>query len=46
MAECTVCGKELDADVMTDEKDYAGETYYVCCPNCEDDFEENPDQYT
>lgn len=46
MAECTVCGKELASDDMEDQIEYEGDTYSVCCPECQDQFEESPEQYT
>lgn len=35
MATCTVCGKELDAELMTDQREANGETIYLCCPQCQ-----------
>ena len=39
MAECELCGKELDAERMTDEREADGETVYLCCPRCVEDYE-------
>jgi hypothetical protein len=39
MAECELCGKELDAERMTDEREADGETVYLCCPQCVEDYE-------
>ena len=39
MAECEPCGKELDAERMTDEREADGETVYLCCPQCVEDYE-------
>jgi hypothetical protein len=38
MAECTVCSKELEADLMTDQFEENGETIYLCCPQCEGEY--------
>ena len=46
MAECVVCDKELESSEMEDQIDHEGESYYVCCPECEDEFEESPEDYT
>jgi hypothetical protein len=38
MAECTVCGKELDADQMSEQREENGETVYLCCPQCQEEY--------
>jgi hypothetical protein len=38
MAECTVCGKELEADLMTEELEEDDGTVYLCCPLCRDEY--------
>lgn len=45
MVECVVCEKELDAEQMETEVEHDGSSGYVCCPTCEDVFEESPGQY-
>jgi YHS domain-containing protein len=40
MAECTVCGKELDAELMTEEREEDGGTIYLCCPLCQSHYDE------
>ncbi|MFC7156279.1 YHS domain-containing protein [Halomarina halobia] len=45
MPQCAVCGKTLAEQLMEEEIERDGETYYVCCPNCQDDFQESPEQY-
>lgn len=39
MAECTAWGKELEADLMTDQRDEDGKTIYLCCPLCKDEYD-------
>ena len=39
MAECELCGKELDAELMSDEREEDGETIYLCCPHCVGDYD-------
>ena len=38
MAECTVCGKELDADQMSEQREENGEPVYLCCPQCQEEY--------
>lgn len=38
MATCEVCGKELDAALMTDEVEEDGGTIYLCCPLCQEEY--------
>ena len=40
MAECELCSKELDAEQMTDEREEDGETVYLCCPHCVEDYDD------
>lgn len=39
MADCEFCGKQLDAELMTEEREEGGETIYLCCPHCRDDYD-------
>ncbi|WP_254536978.1 hypothetical protein [Halomarina litorea] len=45
MVECVVCDKELDEAQMESEVEHEGNSGYVCCPTCEDEFEDSPGQY-
>ncbi len=40
-----VCGKRLNANKAHIVLIYEGEKYYLCCPLCQREFEENPKKY-
>lgn len=40
-----VCAKRIKRNHAHIALDYDGVTYYLCCPNCQADFERAPDQY-
>lgn len=46
MAECVVCGKELESSEMETQVEHEGNEYSVCCPECQSQFEDSPEQYT
>ena len=35
----------LDDEWQRPQTDYQGKTYYFCCEECKERFEEHPDQY-
>lgn len=39
MATCEACGKELDAEQMTDQRETNGKTIYLCCPQCQSEYD-------
>lgn len=40
-----VCGKRMKRNHAHIALEYNGVTYYLCCPNCQADFERAPDQF-
>lgn len=46
MAECPVCGMDVDDDDPAAQTEYEGATYKFCGMGCQEDFQENPEQYT
>ena len=40
-----VCGLEVHPDDVDSWVEYGGTQYYFCCPECQQAFEENPEQY-
>lgn len=46
MADCPVCGMDVDENDPAEQTEYEGTTYYFCGMGCVDDFKENPEQYT
>jgi hypothetical protein len=45
MAECVVCGKELEESQMTAEVEHDGDSGYVCCPLCQSEYQDSPGEY-
>ena len=39
-----VCGMNVEIEQAT-KTEYQGETYYFCCPHCQQTFEDNPQEY-
>lgn len=49
---CAVCGKRLKRNVLEPllwdahaTIKYLGQTYFLCCPRCQEAFESNPSRY-
>ena len=40
-----VCGKRIKRNHAHVALDYDGVTYYLCCPNCQADFERAPEEF-
>jgi len=40
-----VCGKKINRAKAHIALEYKGETYYLCCPLCQSEFERDPDRY-
>ncbi len=40
-----VCGKRMNVNKAHIVITYRGENYYLCCPICQRDFENNPEKY-
>lgn len=40
-----VCGKRINRNKAHIEIEFKGETYYLCCPQCQQEFEQNPEKY-
>ncbi len=40
-----VCGKKMNVNKAHIVIDYQGEEYYLCCPLCQREFEQNPQKY-
>ena len=40
-----VCGSTVDEDRAAGKTTYAGQTYYFCCKECQDNFEQEPGSY-
>lgn len=40
-----VCGKRMNANKAHIVITYDGEDYYLCCPLCQKEFEQNPQKY-
>jgi Cu+-exporting ATPase len=45
METCVVCGMEVERDKAAAKSEYKGRTYYFCCPDCKQKFDQNPAQY-
>ncbi len=43
---CPVTGDEIMKSDAVSSIEYKGKTYYLCCPDCEKEFKENPEKYT
>ena len=46
MADCPVCGMDVDESDPPVQLTYEGTMYYLCGRECAGDFDENPQQYT
>ncbi len=44
LARDPVCGMNVEIGKAT-KTEYSGETYYFCCPHCQQAFESNPKEY-
>lgn len=42
MAECPVCGMDVDEEDPTAETEYEGTAYKFCGVGCQEDFQEYP----
>ncbi|NOY57931.1 MAG: YHS domain-containing protein [Calditrichaeota bacterium] len=40
-----VCGKRMNANKAHIVINFEGEDYYLCCPLCQKEFEQNPEKY-
>jgi len=40
-----VCGKRINRNKAHIELEHEGETYLLCCPVCQSEFEREPDKY-
>ncbi len=40
-----VCGKKVNPNKAHIQIEYKSETYYLCCPLCQSEFEKNPEKY-
>ena len=40
-----VCGMELEPEMAYSKTEYAGNTYYFCSQQCEENFKKNPEKY-
>jgi len=40
-----VCGKRMNPNKAHVVIHYEGVDYYLCCPLCQKEFEQNPDKY-
>jgi YHS domain-containing protein len=40
-----VCGKKVNPNKAYARVEYRGETYYLCCPLCQREFERDPDKF-
>lgn len=40
-----VCGKKINPNKAYAKVKYGKETYYLCCPLCQSEFEMNPNKY-
>ncbi|MFO7958303.1 MAG: heavy metal translocating P-type ATPase [Candidatus Brocadiia bacterium] len=45
MATDPVCGMTVEPDEAAGQRDYEGQTYYFCNPQCKERFDENPEQF-
>ena len=42
---CPVMGHEIEDISTAPSSEYKGTTYYFCCENCKESFDENPAEY-
>jgi YHS domain-containing protein len=40
-----VCGKRINRNKAHIELEHEGETYLLCCPKCQSEFEQHPEKY-
>lgn len=40
-----VCGMNVEPDQAVGESEYQGQTYYFCCEECKQLFDEDPTNY-
>jgi YHS domain-containing protein len=45
MAKDPVCDMEVNESTAEHKIEYAGKTYYFCCPSCKRTFEQDPQKY-
>lgn len=45
MTRCITCEKPTNRNKAQMSISYEGETYLVCCPLCQAEFERNPEKY-
>jgi YHS domain-containing protein len=43
---CPVMGKKIDKSKAAAVREYKGQTYYLCCQQCIDAFDKDPEKYT
>lgn len=40
-----VCGMDIEQDEAAGQSDFHGKTYYFCCSECKEKFDQNPQMY-
>lgn len=40
-----VCGRKVNRNKAYAKLEYKDETYYICCPKCQSEFEKDPEKY-
>jgi YHS domain-containing protein len=40
-----VCGMNVEPDEAAGESEFQGQTYYFCCSECKEQFDEDPTDY-
>ncbi len=40
-----VCGQKINPNKAHISVQYRGETYYLCCPLCQKEFEKDPEKF-
>ena len=40
-----VCGMDVKPEQAAGTSEYQGETYYFCCPDCKEQFDEDPESF-
>ena len=42
---CPVCGMKVNRNKAYARLEYKNDTYYLCCPMCQSEFEKDPEKY-
>ena len=45
VAHDPVCGMEVDPEQAPAKSEHRGQTYYFCSTDCQEQFDQNPEQY-